>query len=234
MTIRFLSLFAGAAVAVLSMAARAQSTADPGNASSPTVSSSPAPSWPTYMRPTEAAKIRNYSFDAFGPYPIAVSLVDAGIEQEDNSPPEWKQGVAGYSKRFGSEFAAEAVSTTTRYVLSDAFREDAQYYRCECTGFVRRFSYAAVSTLTARRGRDGHRVFSLPGLIAPYAGSMTAVYAWYPGRYNAKDAFRMGNYTLLGYVGANLGLEFFPREWHSLHFRAHLNNGRGDPEPAPR
>jgi hypothetical protein len=38
---------------------------------------------------------------------------------------------------------------------------------------------------------------------------MTAVYAWYPNRYNAKDALRMGNYSLLGYVGGNIALEFF-------------------------
>jgi hypothetical protein len=88
----------------------------------------------------------------------------------------------GYSKRFGSDLAIEAVSTTTRYALSEAFREDALYYRCDCKGVLPRLSHAVISTLTARRGEDGRRVFSFPALIAPYAGSMTAVYAWYPSR----------------------------------------------------
>jgi hypothetical protein len=82
-----------------------------------------------------------------------------------------------------------------------------------------------VSTLTARRGEDGHRVFSVPALIAPYAGSMTAVYAWYPGRYDGKDALRMGNYTMLGYVGGNIALEFLYGGPHSLLHRMHLPNG---------
>ena len=56
---------------------------------------------------------------------------------------------------------------------------------------------------------------------------MTAVYVWYPGRYNGKDAFRMGNYALLGYVGADIGMEFLYRGPHSLLSRMHLNNGRG-------
>jgi hypothetical protein len=93
-----------------------------------------------------------------------------------------------------------------------------------------RLGHAAISTLTARRGEDGHRVFSLPALIAPYAGSMTAVAGWYPTRYEAKDAFRMGNYTMLGYVGANIGLEFFYSGPHSLLGRMHLNNAHGAPD----
>ena len=63
-----------------------------------------------------------------------------------------------------------------------------------------RLKHAVISTFTARRGEDGDRVFSFPALIAPYAGTLTAVYGWYPGRYDAKDAFRMGNYSLVGYV----------------------------------
>ena len=53
---------------------------------------------------------------------------------------------------------------------------------------------------------------------------MTAVYAWYPGRYDYKDAFRMGNYSLLGYVGANISLEFLYSGPHSLLTRMHLND----------
>jgi hypothetical protein len=89
--------------------------------------------------------------------------------------------------------------------------------------------HAVISTLTARRGEDGHSSFSFPALIAPYAGTMTAVYAWYPGRYNGKDALRMGNYTMLGYVGGNIAMEFLYRGPNSLLRRVHLNNGREAP-----
>ena len=175
-------------------------------------------------------KIHNYAVEAFGPLSIGVAAVEGGIDQEDNSPPEWKQGVGGYSKRFGSDFGTEAVSTTTRYALSEAFREDALYYRCDCRGIFPRLRHAAISTLTARRGEDGHRVFSVPALIAPYVGSATAVYGWYPSRYGAEDALRMGNYTMLGLVGANIGLEFLYSGPHSLLTRMHLNNVHGAPD----
>ena len=188
---------------------------------------------PAYSSPTEKAKFRNYVFDAVGPYPIFAAGFAAGVNQWSNTPPEWHQGAEGYGKRFGSDFGIALTSTTTRYALSEAFKEDTLYYRCECRGVFPRLRHATLTTLTARRGKDGHRVFSVPALIAPYAGSITAVYGWYPDRYGAKDAFRMGNYSLLAYVGGNIAMEFLYSGPHSLLSRVHLGKIHGTPEPGP-
>src|SRR5271166_508753 len=231
-TMLWLLVIAG--LPALSLLAKAQSVADSGDSSSAAVGAASAPlpqAHLTYARPTEKTKLRNYFFDAFGPYPIVGAAFAAGINQLQNTPPEWKQGAEGYGKRFGSDFGIAAVSITTRYALAEAFKEDTLYYRCECKGVFPRLSHAVISTFTARRGEDGHRVFSIPSLIAPYAGTMTAVYGWYPGRYNAMDGFRMGNYSLLGYVGANVALEFLYSGHHSWLSRMHLSNGHGAPNP---
>jgi len=183
----------------------------------------------TYTRPSEKTKFHNYLFDAFGPYPIVGTAIAAGINQADNAPPEWQQGAEGFGKRFGSDFGIAAIGTTTRYALAEVFKEDTLYYRCQCKGFFPRLSHALISTITARRGDDGHRAFSFSSLVAPYAGTMTAVYAWYPDRYNAKDGFRLGNYSLLYYAGANVGLEFLYSGPHSLLARIHLNSTHAAP-----
>jgi hypothetical protein len=128
-----------------------------------------------YARPTERTKVSNYAFDTFGPYPIAGAGVAAGINQWSNSPPEWRQGMNGFGKRFGSDFGIAAIGTSTRYGLAEAFREDTLYYRCECKGTFPRLRHVLISTLTGRRGEDGHRAFSFSALAAPYAGSLTAV-----------------------------------------------------------
>jgi hypothetical protein len=169
----------------------------------------------------------------FGPYPIVGAVLAAGVNQLSNVSPEWNQGAAGFGKRFGSDLGIAAVGTTTRYALAGAFKEDTLYYRCECRGVLPRLGHAVLSTFTARRGQDGHRIFSFPALVAPYAGSMTAIYGWYPNRFGAKDAFRMGNYSLLGYVYGNIALEFFYSGPHSLRSRMHLNNAHGSPDPGP-
>jgi hypothetical protein len=224
-------LLAIAGLTVLPPLVMAQSPADSRDSSSTVASTSPPELDLTYVRPPRKTKLRNYLFDAFGPYPIVGAGLAAGIHQAYNAPPEWKQGAEGYGKRFGSDFGIAAVTTTTRYALSAAFKEDALYYRCECKGLFPRLRHAVISTLTARRGEDGHRVFSFPALVAPYAGTMTAVYAWYPGRYDAKDGFRIGNYSLLGYVGGNIALEFLYSGPHSWLSRMHMNNRRGAPVP---
>ncbi|HJX95550.1 MAG TPA: hypothetical protein VJ324_08040, partial [Candidatus Acidoferrum sp.] len=97
-----------------------------------------------------------------------------------------------------------------------AFREDTIYYRCECKGVFRRMEHALISTVTARRGADGHRRLSFPAIVAPYAGTMTAVYGWYPGRYDAKDGLRMGNYALLAFAVGNVAREFIYGGPHTL------------------
>jgi hypothetical protein len=232
MTMRGLTLLllAIAGLTVLPPLAMAQAQADSGASSSAaalsTSTTHPQPDL-RYTRPTEKTKLYNYFFDTLGPYPIVGAALAAGINQADNTPPEWKQGAEGYGKRFASNFGIAAVSTTTRYALAKAFREDTLYYRCECKGFFPRLSHAVISTFTSRRGDDGHRVFSFPALVSPYAGTMTAVYGWYPGRYGAKDGFRMGNYSLLGYVGGNIALEFLYSGPHSWLSRMHLNNAHG-------
>ncbi len=227
------SLFVLTCLATLLMPVTAQSLSDTGAPSGTSANiASTLPDMP-YSRPTEATKIKNYVFDAFGPYPIVGGAFAAGLSQVNNTPPEWKQGASGYGKRFGSSLGIAAVGTTTRYGLSAIFKEDTLYYRCDCRGVFPRLSHAILSTLTARRGEDGHRVFSFPALVAPYAGTMTAVYGWYPDRYGPKDAFRMGNYSMLGYIGQNVALEFFYSGPHTWRHRMHLNNGHGSPDQGP-
>jgi hypothetical protein len=188
---------------------------------SPTPAMKPALVDPAYRSPTEKMKLRTYLFDAFGPYPIAGAALVAAVNQSEKTPPEWGQGASAYGQRFGSNLAIAAVTTTTRYGLAAVFREDTVYYRCECQGLIRRFRHAMISTVTARRGVDGHHRLSFPAIVAPYAGTMTAVYAWYPGRYGAKDALRMGNYNLLAFAGENLALEFIYGGPHTLFSHLH-------------
>ena len=220
-----------ACLTILPSFALAQSAGSGNSSSTAAVPATPQPAL-TYTRPDAKTKFHNYLFDAFGPYPIVGAAIAAGINQADNAPPEWKQGAEGYGKRFGSDFGILAISTSTRYALAAAFREDTLYYRCDCKGFFPRLGHALISTFAARRGDDGHYVFSFPDLVAPYAGTMVGVYAWYPDRYDARDAFRLGNYSLIGYAAENVGLEFIYQGPHSLMSRMHLNNTHAAPDSA--
>jgi hypothetical protein len=199
---------------------KAQSAAGAGSsfntAAQPLSSTTHAPLDLIYTRPTEKTKIRNYLFDAFGPYPVAGAAILGAVNQAHNAPPEWGQGFNAYGERVGSHFGIALATTTTRYALAEAFREDTLYYRCECTGVIKRIEHALISTVTARHGADGHRRLSFPALIAPYAGATTAIYGWYPGRYDVKDSLRMGNYALLAAAVGNIAREFLYGGPHTL------------------
>ncbi len=218
----FVSVQLLVALAAFAMPSAAQST-DTKAPSIHSMEASPDLAESKYTRPGEPAKFHAYVSSAIGPLPIVASLFTAGLHQWTDTPPEWRQGFKGYGRRLGSDFAIPVVQNTARYALAEITHEDTSYYKCKCKGVVPRLGHAALSTLTARVGADGHRVFSFPQLVAPYVGTTTAVYGWYPGRYDIKDAFRMGNYSLLGYMGTNISLEFIPRWAMSLLAKAHLN-----------
>jgi hypothetical protein len=168
-----------------------------------------------YTRPTEREKLRLYEFDAVGPYAFWGAALAGGFQQAKNSPPEWNGGMGAFGERTASNFGIQFVTTTTRYGLAEILREDTGYYRCLCEGLFPRLGHALISTVAGRHGEDGHMMFSVPGLVSPYAGTMTAL-AWYPGRYGVKDGFRMGNYNLLGQAVGNLAREFIYGGPHTL------------------
>jgi hypothetical protein len=223
-------LIAFAGLGILAPTGRAQSAAagesSSGNLASIFPAAPDAQPILAYTRPTEKIKVRNYLFDTFGPYAFAGAAVSAGFDQASKTPPEWGQGAGPYAERFASDFGIAMVTTSTRYALSEAFRDDTLYYRCQCRGVFRRMDHAVISTVTARHGDDGHRRLSFPALIAPYAGSLTAIYGWYPSGYGAQDAMRMGNYTLLAFVGENIAREFIYGGPHTLLGRMDRSSSR--------
>ncbi len=219
-------------VAVISPKAMAQ-TAPAAELSSTVTAVGPPSSRPlypspilAYTPPTEKEKLRLFAFDAFGPYAFAKAAVAAGFQQDSNSPPEWGSGWGAYGERVASNFGVQVVTTASSYGMAEILHEDAAYYRCECTGLFPRIRHALISTLTARRGDDGHRVFSIPGLVSPYAGSMTAL-AWYPRRFGVKDGFRMGNYNLLTQAAGNVAMEFIYGGPHTMFSHVGRSNSPG-------
>ena len=193
----------------------------------------PPPAPVGYMPPTEDTKVHNYLMESLGPNPLGATLFIAAWHQLRRTPPDWREGMQGFGERYGSDFGTSLVNISTRFALAQATREDTLYYPCSCKAFWPRVRHTLTATVTARGRVDGHKVFALPTMVAPYVATTAAVYGWYPHRYNAKDAFRMGNFGLLDYYAANVSLEFLPslfqKRGGSLITRLHLTS----PHKAP-
>ncbi|HEY1767335.1 MAG TPA: hypothetical protein VGG26_06750 [Terracidiphilus sp.] len=187
-----------------------------------------------YVQPTRQQKLHNYLFETYGPYPVMWTTMVAGWHQARRSPPDWREGWAGFGQRYASDFGNSVVNITTRYALARVFDEDTLYYRCTCKGVGPRLKHAVIASLFVHQGADGHRAFALPVIAAPYAANMVADYGWFPSRYGAKDAFRSGNYGLLSYFIGNISLEFLSPVLHakrsSWMTKFHLDNRHLAPE----
>ena len=190
----------------ISAAAHTQSTSlpHPGPAAVPVYAANPA----TYTFPDSHQQFRNYLYSAFGPPAFISSAVGAGLDQRKPAPPEWDSGAQGYAERYGWRFGMQLVTQTTAYSLGALTHEDVAYHRCACAGLLPRTTHAFASTLTARTA-SGKTVFSVPALVSPYAGSFTAVNAWYPARYEPADALRIGSMSFVFKAVGNLVGEFF-------------------------
>jgi hypothetical protein len=200
------------------------SAQQPSSAQSSALPDSPKPQPGTtteYRRPTEREKLHNYFFDAFGPLPALGAAFASGVQQAYGTPPEWGGGAQGYAKRLASDYGIAITTTSARDTAAALLREDTLYYPCACSGVGPRLKHALISTLTARRGDDGHRVFSIPALIAPFAGGEAATLGWYPSRYEPMDGARIGAYNLLYQAAGNVALEFVYGGPHTMLSRIH-------------
>ncbi len=188
-----------------------------------------------YHPPTQKQRFRRYAGWMFSPYSWASVTFVSGLHQAERNPPDWEEGWAGFGQRYASNLGTNMGNATARYVLAEVLKEDTLYYPCRCRRPWPRLQHAVLTSFLARRGADGHQVLGLPQIVAPYAGPFLSVYAWYPSRYNAEDAMRMGLHGLMSEVGTNVAIEFLPsilnrwgRRWEKrLHL--HIPSGAGAP-----
>ena len=127
----------------------------------------------------------------------------------ENDPPEWGQGMEGYSKRFANRFARSAIRDSISAAGSAALGYDVRYVKCDCTGFFPRLGHSiAWNFLTLNR--DGKTVLNVPRIGGSFAGEFIGR-TWMPAGYNSVgDTFRSGG-VQLG-IGAvfNIVREFSP------------------------
>lgn len=133
--------------------------------------------------------------------------VSAGIDQWNDNPEEWGQGMKGYGKRYASGLGRNAIQQTITYGLDEALNLDTGFRRSTREGFFPRFKDALLQNVTSRT-RSGKRVMAVPRFVGVYSGAVIASETWYPERYSYKDGLRSGTSAILTGFGINLFREF--------------------------
>jgi hypothetical protein len=101
---------------------------------------------------TSGQKYRLFFKSATDPWPFMLTAFGAGIDQAENSFPEYGQGVEGYAKRWGAGYTDYFTGNLLgNAVLASLLREDPRYYQKGTGSFSKRFLWAASSTVWCKR-----------------------------------------------------------------------------------
>lgn len=156
-------------------------------------------------------RFRRYVLSTVGPVAILRSAANAAIQQGRDIPGEWGDDAEGYGQRFASSMGQNAISRTAQFVLSTALREDDRYFPCINCGFGQKVKTAFLAQFTARRGEDGHAVFSISKVVSPFVGGIAAQKLWYPGDPAAKEGARQAGLSIGLHFATNLVRELVRR-----------------------
>jgi hypothetical protein len=91
---------------------------------------------------------------ATDPWAYMISAAGAGIDQADNSFPEYGQGAEGYGKRFGAAYTDYFTGNFFgNAVLTSMLREDPRYFQKGTGSYTGRMLWAAGSTVWCKRDK---------------------------------------------------------------------------------
>ncbi len=89
---------------------------------------------------------------ATDPWPFLLAGFGAGIDQAEDSFPEYGQGMQGYAKRFGAAYTDYFTGNLLgNAVLASILKEDPRYFQKGKGSFTKRFLWAATSTVWCKR-----------------------------------------------------------------------------------
>lgn len=101
------------------------------------------------LRPSQ--KFDLWFHSAVDPFTFAVAGIDAGIEQANNTHPDYHQGLEGYAKRFGAAYADNVDGNFWgNAVLPVLLHQDPRYFRLGHGTAKHRLGYALLSTVRCK------------------------------------------------------------------------------------
>jgi carboxypeptidase family protein len=142
------------------------------------------------------------------PITILSSAITAGIQQARNSYHEFGQGMEGYGKRFGAQYADNVNGVVIgSVVMQTVFHQDPRYFY-RGTGSFRSRALYAIATAFVRKGDNGHWQPDYSDVLGSLAaGEISTLY--YPA--SSRTGLRLFHDVLLGIgwsAASNLFEEF--------------------------
>jgi hypothetical protein len=168
-------------------------------------------------RLTADERLRIYRASVFNPTTLAAPALGAAIDQWQDEPTEWGQGMAGYARRFGSGLGRNLANKTIIFGVAALDGEDPRYFRSDSPGIASRSGHAIISAFISYR-EDGSRAPAYAHFAGAYGSSFLAN-SWYPHSKATTEQALVRGTTKLGMNAAmNVLREFWPDLRRRLHF----------------
>jgi hypothetical protein len=157
-----------------------------------------------------AQKFQLFFKSATDPWTIGITAVSAGIGQAQDSPPEWKGGVWGYSKRFAAGYTDTFDGNLWgNAILTTWWHEDPRYFRMGTGSVMHRGLWAAGSSFWCKRD-NGTWGPNYANVIGNIIGGTIANLYYPPSQRGVSATFdHSASVTAYGILGAEL-IEFWP------------------------
>jgi hypothetical protein len=138
--------------------------------------------------------------------------IAAGIQQRRKTYPEFGEGVEGYAKRFGAQYADRVSSVLIGHVVMQSiFHQDPRYFY-KGTGSIGMRALYAIGNAFVRKGDNGHWQPDYSDILGGLASSEIST-LYYPS--TSRPGRRLADGVLLGFGGraaSNLLHEFVLRK----------------------
>jgi hypothetical protein len=185
---------------------------------------------------TPRQKYQLFFKSATDPWPFAVAAFGAGIDQADNSFPEYGQGMQGYAKRFGAAYTDYFTGNFFgNAVLTSVLHEDPRYFQKGTGSFGSRALWASGSTVWCRRDK-GTWGPNYANVIGNLMGSAISNLYYPAADRTARGTIERGiTVSAEGIIGAEV-IEFWPDMVR--HYRRKQaeklarQSAQGSPQPA--
>lgn len=181
------------------------------------------------LRPSQ--KFDLWFHSAVDPFTFAVAGIDAGIEQANNTYPEYNQGIEGFAKRFGASYADNVDGNLWgNAILPSLLHQDPRYFRLGHGTAKRRLLYAALSTIRCKgdSGRWQPNYSNIGGNLI--GGAISNLYYPSSSRGVGLTLERGFTVTAEGALGS-LAFEFYPDVIQHWKRRHHPHSGPVAPMP---
>lgn len=131
---------------------------------------------------TSGQKFHLFVKETVDPFTVVSAAGGAGMSQASNGTPNYGDGLAAYSERFGAAY----MDMTTQNFFSDYFlaslvHEDPRYYRLGPGHSISRRIYYSLTRMLIGRTDTGKTIFNFSG-VGGMAMGIALSNAYYPGK----------------------------------------------------